>query len=267
MAFNISVLMDDISFLNSPHVCLNQLFHHCHDDTLIIPRYLDENPSYPIYHDYYEMHWTEEDYKSIQEAFENLCHELHSIAVSGSRVTEQQVTRAVRKVDSNPDYFVSIYPKRLCTCISLKAPELIINNEAASLAINMAVNRYSTAHHRENCDELTEKAIRYEYEYQMLAGAAGYRTEKQGLSGIEETKELVRRVDYALGFLTEKEKEVLKKRFIDGTTLDDAAEWFSCSKEELRKIEVVAIRRMREHITNSPEDALNSAHTNMHNGN
>lgn len=248
MAFNINVLMDDISFLNSPHDCLDQLFHQCHDDTLIIPRYLDENPSYPIYHDHYEMHWTEEDCKSIQDVFENLYHELHSIAVSGSMDEEQQVMSAVMQADSTPDYYVTVYAKRLCRLMRYKAPELIINNEAVSLAISIAVNRYSTAYHRENCDELTEKALRYEYEYQMLAGAVGYRTEEEGLSDIEETKELVRRVDHALGLLTEEEKKVLKKRFIEMTTLDEAAEWFGCSKEELRKIEVVAIRKMREHI-------------------
>ena len=249
MAFNIDVLMDDSLFLNSPCSCLDQLFHQCHDDTLIIPRYLDENPIYPIYHDHYEMHWTEEDCKTIQDAFENLCHDLHSIAVSGSKDEEQQVMRAVMQADGNPDYYTTIYAKRLCRLIRYKAPKTIVNNEAVSLAISMAVNQYSTAYHREDCDELTEKALRYDYEYQMLASSAGYGTEEQGLSGIEETKELVKRVDYALGFLTKEEQEVLKKRFIERMTLDAAAEWFGCSKEYLRKIEAVAIRKMREHIT------------------
>ena len=270
MAFNISALMDDISFLNSPHVCLNQLFHLCHDDTLIIPRYLDDNPSYPFYHDHYEMHWTEEDCKKIHDAFENLYNDLHSIAESGSvneDIDDEQVKRAVMQADSNPDHYVTVYAKRLCSLISFKAPELIINNEAVSLAISMAVNRYSTAYHKEDCDELTEKAIRYDYEYQMLASAAGYRTEEQELSGLEETKELVRRVDHALDCLTEEEKEVLKKRFIERTTLDDAAKWFGCSKEQIRKIEVVAIRKMREHITGSPKDAPNLTHVDMHNSN
>lgn len=248
MAFNLDALMDDNLFLISPHSCLDQLFHQCHDDTLIVPRYLDDNPIYPIYHDHYEMHWTEEDCKTAKDAFDNLCHALHSIAVSNSKDEEQQVMRAVMQADSNPDYYVNVYAKRLCALIRYKAPKTIVNNEAVSLAISMAVNRYSIAYHREDCDELTEKALRYDYEYQMLASAIGYRTEEQGLSGIEEARELVRMVDHTLGILTEEEQEVLKMRFIERTTLDTAAETFGCSKEHLRKIEVVAIRKMRDEL-------------------
>ena len=85
----------------------------------------------------------------------------------------------------------------------------------------------------------------------MLAGAAGYKAEEQGQSGIEETKELVRMVDRALGFLTKEEQEVLRARFIERTTCDAAAERFGCPKEHLKRIEVIAIRKMREHITDS----------------
>lgn len=155
--------------------------------------------------------------------------------------------RAVMQADSNPDYYTNIYAKRLCSLIRYKAPKIIVNNEAVSLAISMAVNRYSTGYHREDCDELTAKTLRYDYEYQMLASAAGYRTEVQELSGIEEARELVEMVDHALGSLTKEEQEVLKTRFIERTTLDAAAEKFGCTKEHLRKIEAVAIRKMRMH--------------------
>lgn len=251
MAFNIEALMDGSMFLNSPCSCLDQVFLQCHDDTLIIPRYLDENPIYPIYHDHYEMHWTEEDCKRIKEAFANLHNDLQSIAVSGSKDEEQQVMRAVMQADSNPDYYTNIYANRLCSLIRYKAPKIIVNNEAVSLAISMAVNRYSTGYHREDCDELTAKALRYDYEYQMLASAAGYRAEEQELSGIEEARRLVRMVDHALSFLAKEEQEVLRARFIERTTLDVAAERFGFSKEHLKKIEVIAIRKMREHITDS----------------
>ena len=76
-------------------------------------------------------------------------------------------------------------------------------------------------------------------------------TKQYELSGIEEARRLVRMVDHALSFLAKEEQEVLRARFIERTTCDAAAERFGFSKEHLKKIEVIAIRKMREHITDS----------------
>lgn len=147
MGFEIDMLKNDGCFEIAPCECLDRLFAGCRDDTLIIPRYDDEDVEHLVCRDYYEMHWSEEDCSRIKEAFQPLQEALEAIATDG--YDEAKVLEAVRGADSDPDHFVTVYARRVCRLIGWKAPEVIINHEACCLIVSLAVNKYAAGHRRE----------------------------------------------------------------------------------------------------------------------
>lgn len=159
MAFNIETIQGDEYFNISPYDYLDLLFKNCKDDTLIIPIYPEEDSSHPACYDYYEMYWSEEDCKNIKEAFANLQSELKTIASDG--YDEVKVLSAVKKVDSNPDYFVTLYAKRLCKLMRYKAPEIMLTDEAVKLIVSMAANKCSKSYFRvEGLRQSNHKSLR-----------------------------------------------------------------------------------------------------------
>lgn len=147
MGFDIDMLKNDGCFEIAPCECLDRLFEGCQDDTLVIPRYDDEDAERLVYRDYYEMHWSEEDCSRIKELFQPLQKALEAIAADGYDAVK--VMEAVRRADNDPDYFVTVYAYRVCRLIGWRAPETIINHEACCLIVSLAVNRYAAGHRRE----------------------------------------------------------------------------------------------------------------------